>query len=324
MLIEQTLLKLSLQMNMLSGSKPDMPCLAARDTSLEAGLNMFLTVEEAREYLDKLMARAMQLTSAMQEANTARKSVDQLGVQQQHLRLDLETWLRTYTYAHFELDPTLPPLSRAATIVLKMYYTMTVIMTEVCQPGLSEMLYDEQTPRFIRILKDATKMWKAVTASHKQSGYRFPGDMQASIVDVGWISVVYFTAIKCRVPEVRLYAVQLLESTHHTEGMWNSSMTAMAARAVMRLESMDQDGGITEFDGILPVEGLSMPAVPEVERLHEVEMVFFDDEPGKLGLRYRTGQKNGRWKMIYQEYDPVFARWTNASVLQSNVALVSS
>ena len=65
-------------------------------------------------------------------------------------------------------------------------------------------------------------------------------DMHRSILDLGWIPLLYFAATKCRVPRLRREALSLLGRTSHREGIWDARIASLVARRVVEVE----EGGV--------------------------------------------------------------------------------
>lgn len=109
--------------------------------------------------------------------------------------------------------------------------------------------------------------------------------MPRSIVDIGWIPPLYYTAIKCRHASVRLHAVLLLETTTHREGFWDAHISAAVARTVMAIESDDFTHYRRKLDSFSldQVPSFESPAdiwAPADRRVSALEVVL-PDSPGE-------------------------------------------
>ena len=300
-LIEQALLRLSLQMNHM-GPKI-VPKLLGFSQTPRTMPAMFHDVVDARSHLDMIEAQIAELHSA---------PLYNIDERRERICEDLRLWLRAYANSRIETNPNLPERSRGATIVLRMCYQMTVISTEVCQQTRSESLYDGHSSRFLCIINDATKMWSAVEQAHLMRGLKFPGDRHASIIDVGWIPATYFVAIRCRVPEIRSRAVRLLEGTQHTEGMWNANMCVAVAKEVMRLEGCSAEherDGAEDLYRPLKADHLSLPNVPESQRVSNIEMSYVDDTGRTVLLKCVRTHSDGRRGQFIRRYDAATGCW---------------
>jgi hypothetical protein len=121
--------------------------------------------------------------------------------------------------------------------------------------------------------------------------------MSRSIVDLGWIPPLFFTAIKCRVHRIRLHAIRLLESTSHREGIWDGKILARVGRKVMELEEKDFYTDIDTSDDFslssAPcAKDFEVPALPESYRIHEIEIAFPRDPVHVVTLYLKLKDKN--------------------------------
>ena len=123
---------------------------------------------------------------------------------------------------------------------------MAFIMASTCFHPDGERAFDAYTEDFASIVNRSLEI-KAMMAPEDQwvdpqtlSSYgNYP-----FIVDRGWIPPLFFTAIKCRDRRIRSQAIDLLRSSGCKEGIWDSSIAAVVAEEVARLE----ERGITEHD----------------------------------------------------------------------------
>jgi hypothetical protein len=153
---------------------------------------------------------------------------------QRCLAEDLSWWQRVFDASsiHDQNDPR----KALAGLVLPSYHTMAVIMIETCL-SRDQMQYDQYTQLFLRILCYGNRCWSS------RSPQRLPGhllNMPRSIVDIGWMPPLYYTAIHCRHHAIRSHAIRLLESTSHREGFWDVHIAAAVARTVMQIEECER------------------------------------------------------------------------------------
>ncbi|KAN0113220.1 hypothetical protein V8E51_006171 [Hyaloscypha variabilis] len=125
--------------------------------------------------------------------------------------------------------------------------------------------------------------------------------MSRSIVDIGWIAPLYYTALKCRVHRVRLQAIRLLETTSYREGIWDSKISSCVARKVMEIEEAGFYKDCDAADEFLlssspRSQDLSLPILPQADRIHEVRVALSDGPNDTIPLHYRQGQRD--WEVI--------------------------
>ncbi|OIW32299.1 hypothetical protein CONLIGDRAFT_612841 [Coniochaeta ligniaria NRRL 30616] len=177
--------------------------------------------------------------------------------------------------------------------LLRSYHTMVTIMNEVALHPGDEVVFDSQTSMFVRLLEQLVDLRTASAAWLSYS--RPPGlkfDMSRSIVDLGWIPPLFFTAIKCRVHRIRLQAIRLLESTSHREGIWDGKILARVSRRVMELEEKDYYGDVDTADDFslssAPCgKDLQMQTLPDSHRISAIEISFSTDPVQKITLHFK-------------------------------------
>lgn len=180
--------------------------------------------------------------------------------------------------------------------LLFIYHNMAAIMADNCLRLEDEVVFDFYTPRFISILNKAIVMWKAGQSEHPATPLPWPRIyMSRSIVDIGWIAPLYYTALKCRLHRVRLQAIRLMETTSYREGMWDSKIASCVARRVMEIEEggyykdMGQvdDFSISTSPGI---HDLSLPTSPQLNRICEVRIALSNGPTDRILLHYKHAQ----------------------------------
>ena len=208
------------------------------------------------------------------------------------VQLDLAWWQKTFERSNlYHRDEA---RTAVATPVLYAYHAMATIMAHTCLSN-TETVYDDYTELFLKILAFSSSIWIA------RMPVALPDNMlnmSRSIVDIGWLPLLYYTAIKCRINRIRLHAIRLLESTSHREGIWDARITAAVARNVMRIEESGTNGFMDGDECFalheLPAtETLSKVSLPSHMRVSSLQVVL-PDEPGEhVLLRYIQGGSPG-------------------------------
>lgn len=62
-----------------------------------------------------------------------------------------------------------------------------------------------------------------------------------SLVDIGWLPPLYYTAVRCNFSSLRLRAVELMEAHSHRDGFWGSTICARVGRALLDLPAMPSE-----------------------------------------------------------------------------------
>lgn len=120
--------------------------------------------------------------------------------------------------------------------LLKMWHLLLTIMASTCL-----LPSEAHTADFEALLEQAALLLS--------NGRQLEGqglNMAHSVVDLGWIPPLYYTALKCRSYGLRMRAVELLEGASHREGIWDSRIASVVARRVVEVEERGRDGVRTE------------------------------------------------------------------------------
>ncbi|RDW81438.1 uncharacterized protein DSM5745_04995 [Aspergillus mulundensis] len=279
---------------------------------------------------------------------------------QQRITHALQTWLSAYNAAlpTLQSSPS-PAIAKAKATVHRLilaYHTMLTIMAATT-PSTSETTFDTHTPAFKTIIFLLSRMWKLYAADPSHPAMSNPAaasafhsirngtgspkkqwigtcDMGHTIVDIGWMIPLFYTATRCRERRVRRTAIQLLESTNHREGIWDAKITACIARRVMEIEegdfydgcggSSDLDNGVSipDEDGqgqrdrassssAFTSEAKSEPGpdqvLPESSRIRDLEVRMEGDPLERVLLFGSWEGMNGRVSL--GEYDVLEQRW---------------
>ncbi|KAM0334459.1 hypothetical protein ACHAQA_001486 [Verticillium albo-atrum] len=263
----------------LMSPKPDLPKYA------------FRSAHEAWEHLSPLLSNVMALaqrarTQATLESGEPRHPASMLEAQAR-LQRSLEQWMPRYTKFCESRSASLTPGERKGCLVPYAFHTMTTIMANTCL-SRDESAYDSQTRHFITLLQHMTNLRKLSAAASPLAAPVV--DMSHTIIDMGWIPPLYFTAVKCRNHRIRLQAVQLLESAFHREGVWDSRVATRIARKVMELEEQDIYRDLETSDRFPLCEppdpdDLLLFFLPALQRLSTVEVVLAGAPLEKILLR---------------------------------------
>jgi hypothetical protein len=218
---------LHLQANLFGNYVPDV-ALLLQPTGLEMPTPSFSSLEEARDSLNKLLHGILLLSQIARTHVDAGKHIPASSSRAQSSALALlSTWLATYKSKVHNSRKASDPENPAYVLLLN-YHSMVTVMC-MCIGPTTELAYDAHTADFVSILE------RSVQLLHY---YRLgqDGNLIGSIVDLGWIPPLYYTALKCRIQHFRMHAIQLLRSVSCNQGLWDASLTASIAEKVMELE----------------------------------------------------------------------------------------
>ncbi|KAL3443648.1 hypothetical protein BJX65DRAFT_320456 [Aspergillus insuetus] len=261
--------------------------------------------------------------------------IDTLLAQQRRLKSGLDSWLTSYTFSFKTLQLAISDsIAEAKTKVhhlVSCYHTMLTIMAETALSP-NQTVFDAYTHQFEQMLEHLADLWtlsyidlsfpsRSVSPSNSSSSNsnshsttsttsttstrisasekeRWIGgcDMSHTIIDIGWMIPLFYTAIKCRVRRIRRRAIKLIESSDHREGIWDAKITACIARRVVAFEEGDFYDGTGIDAGSLRTERLESPmaspgegnadepVLPESCRIRDLEVRMEGDPVEKVVL----------------------------------------
>lgn len=296
------------------------PCLVLELDTPKPSFTAFRTYKDSWRYLDPLFRELFRMShQARQQATPGAKASPrplELVGQQHRIRIELSRWLTMHEVLKRGYHGQASADEEKVMDLLCAYHTMATIMVETCLEPDDEMIFDMHTGKFLLLIRHLIEVRTPAAAVpiHELPEYRL--DMARSVVDVGWIPALYYAAIKCRVHEVRWLAITMLESASHREGIWDSRITAYAARKVVQLEERDfyGDDKANDFSPIdcPSVEDLSLPVLPETYRMREVEMVLSGSPVDRILLFCKRVGEGEDCRILMSEYNFREQRWSDA------------
>lgn len=201
--------------------------------------------------------------------------------------------------------------------VVRIQYAMISIMADTCIHN-NEMIYDSCTDKFILLIRELTGLWEASTYDYdleqEMSLHVMATCMPRSIIDLGWLPALYFTAVKCRVHRIRTEALKLLRTSPHREGIWDAYIVACVAKKVIELEEGDFYEGIDlqdDFPLNTPMRDrdFQIPLLPEYRRLSEVETELSGAPMDVIRLYGKREQEGINRRVLLSEYSVSEQTW---------------
>lgn len=302
------------------------PCFLLTPIYSSAPVPSFHSLKEAWHELDRLLNVAFHLSKQARDHQPARTLPHHLYEQHHTAETDLVHWLKTETFRESRPGNRSLEQEKASRLIC-LHRTLATIMTAVCLCPGDEEVFDAHTHLFVRRLSQLDGIWPLAAEFNASP----PGHlmyMAGSIVDMGCVAPLYYTAIKCRVHQVRLKAIRQLESMFHREGIWDARITARFARKVMEIEERDfYDSGYVADDAMadssLPVvfpgaQEHSMLPLPASHRLHDAEMVLSGDPTEKILLYCRLRQAGAYRRVCIAEYHLASQLWLDIGKREPN------
>lgn len=292
------------------------PCLVLQAAGPETPAIVFHSIIEAWQQMGRLLNKVFHLThqgrqQAVCECESPRDPL-LLREHQQRIRTELARWLEIYEAFKKALQGHRSAQEEKGYQLLYTYHTMASIMADTCLRPSDESAFDCHTNQFVLLIRQLAKLWTmGSTTSPVQA---LPGDMSRSVIDMGWIPLLYYAATKCRIHRIRLQAIRLLESTSHREGIWDAKTAACVARKVMEMEERDFYKDVdTADDFSLPSsprpQDLSLPTLPESYRIRDVEVVLSGDPMDRILLFCKQKQEGMDCRVLISKYNVHFQFW---------------
>lgn len=282
---------------------------------------IFCSTKEVWQDLERILNKIFHLTQQNRQqtasaCESSRHKPDLLHTQQ-HVGAELARWLDMYNALKGTLRGQRHSEEEKHDQLLGAYHTMATIMAETCLQPSDEMVFDSSTNQFLQLVRHLPTLKREATIHwpvHNILGCSL--DISRSIIDMGWIPPLFYAATKCRIHQIRIQAIRLLDSTFHRAGIWDSRIAACVARKVMVAEELDFYEDIDTADGFPLLssprpEDLLLPTLPAAYRLREVEMILSDAPMDKILLFYShraLGEGENR-RLLLSEYDVQLQCW---------------
>jgi len=296
------------------GSEPQIPLI-------------FDSLSSARRHLDHIFQEIHGLSAEAKQLTLERAGIpSQLTLQRERLQLSLKLWLRTFSSSIPRIDALQTERSDRIALgvpLLRLHHAMGSVNVATCLRYGDEMAFDSYTTDFSSILEQAIDLWNKISYLLPVPPLLPPSDHLSFTVDMGFIPPLYFTALKCRVPQFRRLAINFLASAPHREGIWDGPVAAAIACRVMEIEEGNfySDAGI-EFSRVSPLSGTNPPSlhsddsplVPDANRVNYVNVTLPEPGTGERVIlickRYRHGknEQKGVWEEERFEVDGTKSR----------------
>ncbi|KAI5925111.1 hypothetical protein F4810DRAFT_660997 [Camillea tinctor] len=280
---------------------------------------MFQSVNHATQCLNRLLGEILcfgEKCSLLRDPCDV-NSFNTVINQQRTLHAELNSWLQAYRATRTTMESGINSRDALVYKLLHAYFTMAKIMISTSVCPTYEYRFDSYTDDFLSLVRQAIDIWR--TAYSVPIWYVAPGKppkICSAIGDKGWVPLLYYVAVKCRVHRLRTQAIKLLSTTPNREGIWNGALVVRIVQEVVRIEERgfyDDFAEDDEFviDEIPEKRDLHYPPLPESYRLHDVQVTLPNYAIGKTTLRCRRKRGDDIWEYYAREYDPVSQRWTD-------------
>ncbi|PQE17519.1 putative UPC2 Regulatory involved in control of sterol uptake protein [Rutstroemia sp. NJR-2017a BBW] len=214
----------------------------------------FNNFAEAQHCWDFLMDRTLQYYRRTlfdrKYAGAKSDSPEEIATQYAHYVKLLGDFERAYQPILEEAIASDGTVLNPAAIVLATHLKATAI-TLSAVTTTSEMVYDQFMSSFRYIVRAGERLITSYESTH------FPQNSRFSL-DIGVVPPLHVVATKCREPNIRRKAVDLLFRIPRQEGMWDGVLSARIGRWIVGCE---EDG----LDIPTPIEPIASPTVPRIQ-----------------------------------------------------------
>ncbi|OAQ70925.2 C6 zinc finger domain-containing protein [Pochonia chlamydosporia 170] len=217
------------------------------------------------------MARKITLSSIQEARDTLLKLAlqyrrDMTMAQSKALGVRFDSWIEAFDEFRKTIDKnTLNATDRRAFALLELHKRYLYInIAALNQPDREDpSMWDLWTDKFREMIEFAVEAGGFDAAEA-------PTDQQPQFyMEIGILPALFFLSAKCRDPEVRRRAIEIMESNHIQEGIWNSEMAAKVAKKVMALEEGEfMVKSSNDIDDLARVRRVAVHAGPEVTYLN--------------------------------------------------------
>jgi Fungal specific transcription factor domain len=240
--------------------------------------------------------------------------------QQQEVIVDLKYWTIAYEASRTNLQGSFSQYFESfGCRLLYSYHNIAEIMAGTClRSDDDESIFDSYNETFLIIISRLTTLARTrLSQASVPAGFSsYCFNMSRSVIDIGWLPALYYVAIKCRVHQIRLQAIKLLESSIHREGIWDAQISACVARKVMEIEEMDYYKDVHNSDDFPfsrspNLQDLSLPPLPNCHRVHDVNVLLPNGPMDNIFLFYRRREDCGEWITAVKEYSILQQAWVD-------------
>ena len=170
---------------------------------------------------------------------------------QRNLERKLENW--SVAFEAFIKDSDSSTSNLRGTCLLRTHHLMAKTFIAAAETRL-ESAFDHQLSNFTVIVTSIEAI--LLSNVHGESS-----DSSSFSLDLGIIPPLFYTAIKCRSPDIRRRAIALLRRAPRQDGLWDAIESAKAAELAMDFEEQQVAGG-------MPYHA----TIPEWARVHDIDI----------------------------------------------------
>ena len=303
--------QMDLQSTNFGSTKPQF-CLVddpGKDDSSDYSIpESFLSADDAGRYIMILMNDCYRLIGILPDVSQLNASNVRAVAHQGRLMGSLKRWEKAFHCSRLRPSTDVPPTDpdgRKA-IILEIHHALITIKVAVCLDYPNEMVHDPLLPYYSIIVCQARRLLPNLPTFN---------------LDMAIVQPLFNTAIHCRHPEIRRQAVDILHRSGR-EGLWDSRLTELAARDVIKCE--EEHATYRHDEEVkLPADVRLENIIPAKSRIAATWMFFRDEEQTTLRLIHKRLKMTNFRPTSGFEADP-FANDDNWEVIENVVPLTEN
>jgi hypothetical protein len=298
----------------LFGQRQHTPRITKAERSLVQPV-LFVSTSHARKCLDQIIGEASSLAERydLERADSlSRLPSPEILEHQSAVQYSLAAWFKAYEASSSPSGITRDIAAVMGFKILHSYYLVARIMLATCLRLDGEMAYDYHTQDFRAILLNSWQLGEIVFNDAPGTKFAHDPSIPPIVADMGWITPLYFTAIKCRVREVRSEAIRFLSHGDCKEGIWDAALASQVGSQVMKIE---EEGLIEDSNSGAVVKAKAdseEPQLPpESQRVFDVEVILPEGSSAGLGVVCKRRKDDGSIETISRRRDTHSGQWVD-------------
>ncbi|KAH7358757.1 hypothetical protein B0T11DRAFT_285108 [Plectosphaerella cucumerina] len=262
---------------------------------------VFDSAQAARQRLDMILYEILGLARICRSPQI--DLISDIRDRQMSIQAALSSWLTVYDATKAASAGTnTSARDEMGYRLLRIYHAMACVMAATCTFPEDESVFDLHEGRFASIVAQCGELIVMATAPFTIFSI-FLGSCPQRVnflPDMGVIAPLYFTALKCRVRQLRLSAIRLLMSTGYYEGIWNGTAAAAIAWEIAEMERVGtaDTAAYGSFQAALCDEGNPEPASSAITSVSDVFPRLTDDPSESIVFICQQMRSDGSWEVI--------------------------
>lgn len=282
----------------------------------------FMSVNGAWLHLECIFKQIFQhgrdMYGSIQCRTTSFQQLSLLSEKEQSIQSELLRWQTKLEAFRETLPHPLTATAQKCFHLLQVYHTLATVMAKDYQKPPDQHTYDACAGKFALLLHQIVKLQEMCGSAmlRQQVRDRHLLNMSRTVIDLGSVAPLYYVAVNCRVPRIRSQALDVLESSTHREGFWDSGVSATVGRKLIEIEEKDFFGETTNGKQ----RDDDVPRITETCRVYEPEYVV-TGSPMERILLY--GKMSGGRRVLLSVYDVAGRSWADVDCRENIVNLVN-